>query len=220
MLVVEDEPALREGLTDALEHEGYAVEAVRDGDEALKRIRRGDLDLIVLDWMLPGRDGLSICKALRKEGNHIPVLMLTARGGESDRIAGLRTGADDYVVKPFSVAELVQRVAAILRRAGAPERLELDGLTLDLTRRIARRGKQEVELTEREITLIRYLWERRSGIVPRADLLRDVWDYPPDVETRTIDIHIAKLRQKIEEDPASPKWIVSVRGTGYRWGVA
>jgi DNA-binding response OmpR family regulator len=218
LLVVEDEQTLRETLTYNLRHEGYEVMASGDGGEALELAREQIFDLIVLDVMLPTLDGLSICRILRKE-QRTPIILLTARSGEVDRIMGLETGADDYIVKPFSLGELLARVRAVLRRA-APEattRLEAGDLSLDLIGRRAYRAGEELRLSHKEFDLLAALIRNAGSALSRDQLLQQVWGYDYPGDTRTVDVHIRWLREKIEGDPAVPQRIVTVRGVGYRF---
>lgn len=222
LLVVEDEAPIREGLTDLFTHHGFAVTALGDGREGLAEARRGSYDLVLLDVMLPSLDGFAVCEALRREAPEQPVIMLTARTADEDIIQGLRLGADDYVAKPFSVEQLVLRVKAVLRRA-APK-LTTDDLDLsqscrvDLANLTVRRAGEDIALTRREAEVLRYLAGHRERPVPREELLHRVWGYGPElaIETRTVDIHIARIRRKIETDPAHPALLVTVRGAGYR----
>ena len=218
ILVVEDETTLRETLAYNLTREGYEVVATGDGGEALELAREHEFDLIVLDVMLPTLDGLSIVRILRKE-QRTPIILLTARSGEVDRIMGLETGADDYVVKPFSLGELLARVRAVLRRATpeATTRLESGELSLDLIGRKAYRGGQEMRLSHKEFDLLAALIRNTGTALSRERLLQQVWGYDYPGDTRTVDVHIRWLREKIEEDAADPKRIVTVRGVGYRF---
>lgn len=223
ILIVEDEAAIRAGLTDALVYHGYTVHAVGDGKEGLERALTGRFDLILLDLMLPGMSGLDVCEEIRKVDRRQPIIMLTARTSDEDIIAGLSLGADDYVAKPFSVAQLVLRIRAVLRRSRADldgeTVLELgDGLSIDLENLTGQRGDETLAFTRREIELLRYLDANRERAVSREELLNKVWGYARDagIETRTVDIHIAKLRRKIEGDPKTPVHLVTVRGAGYR----
>ncbi len=218
LLVVEDEATLRETLTYNLKREGYEVVASGDGGEALEIAREQKFDLIVLDVMLPTLDGLSIVRILRKE-QRTPIILLTARSGEVDRIMGLETGADDYIVKPFSLGEFLARVRAVLRRA-APEvsaKLEAGDLSLDLIGRKAYRGDEELRLSHKEFDLLAALIKNAGTALSRDRLLQDVWGYDFPGDTRTVDVHIRWLREKIEDDAAEPKRIVTVRGVGYRF---
>src|SRR5512135_1370311 len=220
ILVVEDETTLRETLMYNLKREGYEVAGSGDGGEALEVAREQKFDLIVLDVMLPTLDGLSIVRILRKE-QRTPIILLTARSGEVDRIMGLETGADDYIVKPFSLGELLARVRAVLRRA-APEvnaKLEAGNLSLDLIGRKAYRDEEELRLSHKEFDLLAALIKNIGTALSRDRLLQEVWGYDYPGDTRTVDVHIRWLREKIEADAAEPKHIVTVRGVGYRFEV-
>ncbi|MEM9555800.1 MAG: response regulator transcription factor [Acidobacteriota bacterium] len=224
ILVVEDEPVLREGLVDLLSGAGYEVEAVSDGHAGVTRGREGGHDLVILDLMLPKLDGIEVCQRLRMARPALPILMLTARGAEADKVRGLKAGADDYVTKPFGVRELLARVEAFERRArsmpSAPEVLTADGAQFDLGRHVVERNGDETPLTAREVGILRWLHRHRSRGVERSELLEHVWGTIGSLQTRTVDMTIAKLRQKIERDPASPTIVTTVTGVGYRWGWA
>jgi len=223
LLIVEDEPAIRSGLIDVFVYHGYEVDAVADGREGLARALRGSFDMVLLDVMLPGLDGYSICAELRERDRDLPIVMLTAKSADEDVIQGLALGADDYVAKPFSVAQLVLRVQAVLRRA-RPALLQdaalrlADGSVIDTRNLSASIDGREVRFTRREMEVLQYLGSHSERPVPREELLHRVWGYAPelDIETRTVDIHIAKLRRKIERDPGIPVHLVTVRGGGYR----
>jgi DNA-binding response OmpR family regulator len=224
ILVVEDNADLAFGLRNNLEIEGYRIEVAEDGGKALTRARAMHPDLIILDLTIPVIDGYRVLRTLRDEGNSTPVLILSARGEEADKVRGFRLGADDYVTKPFSLLELLARVEALIRRtAGAPaipdsgSRLFRFGdVTVDAAQqRVTRRG-QEVSLTNLEYKLLVALLERRGQVVSRMDLLRAVWGHRGAVHTRTVDTHIVELRRKLEDDPASPAWILTIRKNGYR----
>jgi DNA-binding response OmpR family regulator len=222
ILVVEDEQRLREGLVDLLTAAGHEVQAVGDGRAAVDVGTGSGFDLVLLDLMLPQLDGIEVCRRLRQARPSLPILMLTARGAEDDKVAGFAAGADDYVTKPFGVRELLARIDAFARRASSapaePEILELDGCTLDLGRHRAVRAGDEVHLTAREVGILRWLHRHRLRAVPRSELLERVWGTSGDLQTRTVDMTIAKLRQKIERDAADPKIVVTVTGVGYAWG--
>jgi DNA-binding response OmpR family regulator len=222
ILLVEDEAALRVGLVDLLESAGHGVVAAEDGETALEIGAAEAFDLVLLDLMLPGIDGIEVCRRLRQARPTLPILMLTARGAESDKVAGLQAGADDYVTKPFGVRELLARVDAIFRRAAAApaeaEVLEVCGCRLDLGMHTAERGGEEVGLTPREVGILRWLHRHKGRAVGRPELLKHVWGAAGDLQTRTVDMSVAKLRQKIEADPATPEIIVTVTGAGYTWG--
>jgi DNA-binding response OmpR family regulator len=220
ILLVEDELNLREGVTDLLTCDGHDVLAVENGDKGLAEGLAAPFDLVILDGMLPGLDGLEICRRLRAARPGLPILMLTARGSEDDKVRGLGEGADDYVTKPFGAKELIARVRALGRRGTLPtlEILEIDGLTLDLGRLQAKRAAEEIQLTAREAGILRLLHRRAGEAVSRAALLEHVWGLRGDLQTRAVDMAVAVLRKKIERDPARPALVVSVKGLGYAWG--
>lgn len=221
ILVVEDDPLLRTGLVDLLTGAGHAVEAVADGPTAVREGREEPYELILLDLMLPGLDGIEVCRRLRIARPGLPILILTARGSEDDKVRGLRAGADDYVTKPFGVRELLARVEALGRRSrgrpAEPEQIEADGCRVDLGRCQATRDGETVALTAREVGILRWLYRHRNRGVTRAELLEQVWGTVGSLKTRTVDMTIAKLRQKIERDPTTPRIIVTVTGVGYAW---
>ena len=223
ILVVEDEAAIRSGLMDVLVFHGYDVEGAADGDTGLQKALSGAFDLILLDVMLPGVDGFEICNRVRAADRDQPIIMLTARTGDEDIIQGLSLGTDDYVAKPFSVAQLVLRVQAVLRRARVAveliNRIALgDEVELNVANLSGRRGEETLSFTRREMDLLQYLHANCERAVSRDELLHKVWGYARDLdlETRTVDIHIAKLRRKIEADPGAPRFLTTVRGAGYR----
>ncbi len=220
ILVVEDEPVLRQGLADLLTGAGHTVSAAGDGIAAEDHVPNAEL--VVLDLMLPRRDGLEVCRLIRAAFPHLPILMLTARGSEEEKVRGFEAGADDYLTKPFGARELLARVDALARRAKAipaeAEVVESDDCRFDLGRAEARRGERTLSLTAREVAILRFLHRHRARAVSRAELLEQVWDMRADTETRTVDVTIANLRQKIERDPARPVIVVSVKGIGYAWG--
>lgn len=222
VLVVEDNANLAFGLTRSLESEGYEVEAAEDGSKGFDLARNTNPDLVVLDLMLPGMDGYTILKKLRAEGKDVPVLILTARGEEADKVFGFRLGADDYVTKPFSLSELLARVQAILRRAKSGERRdgetveEFGEVSINTLARSVRKGELDVALTPKEFDLLLALVRRRGAVASRLELLKEVWGHQAEVMTRTVDIHIAELRRKLEHDPSTPKHILTVWKAGYR----
>jgi two-component system alkaline phosphatase synthesis response regulator PhoP len=222
ILVVEDEPSLRDGLIDLLRGAGHSVEVASDGLTAAKLGVHDSFDLVLLDLMLPRLAGEEVCHRIRKARPSVPILMLTAKSSEDDKIHGFKVGADDYLTKPFSPRELLARIDALQRRAQtAPADAELicvDGCELDLGHCECRRGKKIATLTPREAGILRWLYRHRARAVSRAELLEQVWRANPEMETRTVDMTIAHLRQKIERDPANPRIIVSVKGIGYAWG--
>jgi DNA-binding response OmpR family regulator len=223
ILIVEDEAAIRAGLIDVFVYHGYEVDFAAEGPEGLSKAQSGSFDLILLDVMLPGMNGFEICERIRARDREQPIIMLTAKAGDEDVIQGLSLGADDYVAKPFSVAQLVLRVQAVLRRTrvgvGEQHHIELgDEVTLDVRNLCGRRGAETLSFTRREMEILGYLHANAERPVSRNELLNKVWGYAKDLdlETRTVDIHIAKLRRKIESDPANPVYLVTVRGAGYR----
>jgi DNA-binding response OmpR family regulator len=221
ILVVEDEREMLRGLRDNLEFENYHVDAATDGESALKKIVEGSYDLIILDVMLPRLSGLDVCKRARQRGITTPIIMLTARGEEIDKVLGLELGADDYITKPFSVRELMARIKAVLRRAEGiaavpSERMVVDDLVLDFASFTATRDGQSLTLSPREFEIMKHLWIHRNKTVTRDELLTQVWGYDDSISTRTVDNFMLKLRQKIEEDPGSPKRIITIHGIGYK----
>ena len=224
ILVVEDEPVLREGLEDLLASAGHSVDSVADGEAALVRGADPSIELMVLDLMLPKMDGIEVCRRLRELRPSLPILMLTARGSEDDKVEGLRSGADDYVTKPFSTRELLARVEALGRRMQTngedlAQKIGYDDCEIDLGRLVAcRPGGEQISLTAREAGILRCLYQHRSRAVSRAELLEMVWEARGDLQTRTVDMTIANLRQKIERDPSRPCIVVTVKGLGYAWG--
>jgi two-component system response regulator RegX3 len=222
ILVVEDEKILREGLVDLLRGAGYTVEAVGDGVAAERRGCDPALDLVLLDLMLPGRDGLEVCRELRRQRPDLFILILTARGAENDKVLGLQAGADDYVTKPFGALELVARVEAMSRRSATAAEvsgdLEADGCRINLGRCVVRRDGRTETLTRREADILRLLYVHRDRAVSRSELLQRVWETPGHLRTRTVDMTIANLRRKVERDPSDPRVVITVKGVGYAWG--
>jgi len=221
--VVEDDPAIRRGLVDSLTFAGYRVLECADGASARRALLTADLDLVLLDVVLPGLDGLAFLPELRAARPKLPVLLVTARGAEEDRVRGLRSGADDYVVKPFSASELLARVEAVLRRSAERpldvRALVCDGVTVDLERRLIERAAAAHELTEREGELLSYLARHPGRIVSRNELLERVWRLDPrGLDTRTVDMTVARLREKLGDSAEAPRVVVTVRGGGYRLG--
>jgi two-component system, OmpR family, alkaline phosphatase synthesis response regulator PhoP len=221
LLLVEDEAGLVLTLTDRFRREGYLVEHAGDGPTGLARATAEPFDLVLLDVMLPHLDGFEVCRQLRQRGVDVPIIMLTARGHVADRVSGLKLGADDYVTKPFEMVELLARVEARLRRAGT---MTADGQTafrfadveVDTRRAEVRKGGITIELSAREFRLLAYLLAHRGATVSREELLRHVWGYDATPLTRTVDVHIAWLRQKLETNPRRPEWILTVHGLGYK----
>ncbi len=221
ILLVEDEPGLVMTLSDLLGAEGYDVESATDGPAGLSKALKEKFDLIVLDVMLPGKSGLEVCRELRQQGSEVAVLMLTAKTQLYDRVAGLKIGADDYLTKPFEPPELLARIEALLRRvkpeATAVTRFQFGDVEIDFERGEVRKGDAEVNLAAKELDLLRYLIDHRGSVVSRDELLEAVWEYQPGVSSRTIDVHVAWLRQKLEDTPQNPRHIHTVRGVGYRF---
>ncbi len=219
ILVVEDEPAIALGLEDDLKLEGYEVEVVGDGEAASRRAQQGNLDLIILDVMLPGKDGFEVCRELRRAGLRTPVILLTARTQESEKVLGLELGADDYVTKPFSPRELRARVKAALRRGAGemPEIYRFGDAEVDFARCELRRAGEAVEMTPIEFKLLTTFIRHRRHTLSRARLLDEVWGRETFVTDRVVDTHVTNLRKKIEPTPSEPQFLVSVRGMGYRF---
>ncbi len=222
ILLVEDEPGLVLTLADRLASEGYDVESASDGEEGLAKASSGGYDLIILDVMLPRLGGFEVCRRLRQAGVDTPILMLTARTQVVDKVVGLKTGADDYVTKPFDMMELLARVEALLRRAPArtpkaAESYRFGPVEVDFRRAEVVRDGRPVALSAREYALLRYLIEHRGAALSREELLEKVWGYEPGTTTRTVDVHIAWLRQKLEDNPKYPQFILTVRGLGYKF---
>lgn len=223
ILIVEDEAPLARGLADALRYQGYECETAPDGKAGYEAARKGKFDVLLLDVMLPEMSGFDVIRRLRAEGSRLPTILLTAKGAEADRVKGLDLGADDYVQKPFALAEVIARVGAQVRRArldrGDGETFQACGLVFDLGRLLARREGEDIPLTPREGQIVRHLRMRKGNVVTREEFLLQVWEYKcAAVETRTVDNTLAALRKKIEKDPANPELILTVRGRGYRWG--
>ncbi|MGA9115920.1 MAG: response regulator transcription factor [Bacteroidota bacterium] len=220
ILVVEDEPLMQKGLRDNLSFEGYEVEIAPDGEAGLARIRERSHDLVILDVMLPRMSGFDILKKVRAEGVRTPVLMLTARGEEIDKVLGLELGADDYLTKPFGLREMLARVKALLRRSegGAREKAltRFGDVEVDFSSYTAVRGTRALEMTPKEFDVLKHLWEHRNRTVTREQLLTEVWGLDASVSTRSIDNFIVRLRQKLEEDPSHPRLILTIHGIGYK----
>jgi two-component system alkaline phosphatase synthesis response regulator PhoP len=221
ILLVEDEPGLVLTLTDRLVAEGYEVESVTDGETAIARATGEPFDVILLDVMLPRRDGFDVCRTVRQRGVTSPILMLTARGQLVDRVVGLRLGADDYLTKPFEMVELLARIEALLRRvphaAVVTEQYRFGPVTIDFRRAEVTKHGQPVELSALEFKLLRYFIEHRGATLSRDELLNEVWGYDAMPSTRTVDVHIAWLRQKLEETPKHPQFILTIHGLGYKF---
>ncbi|HMG57286.1 MAG TPA: response regulator transcription factor [Kofleriaceae bacterium] len=223
ILVVEDDPSIRMGLEDTLTAKGYEVDAVARGGEAADRAVSGRYDLVVLDVMLPDLDGFEVCRRIRASrgaARRVPVIMLSARGAELDRVRGLELGADDYVTKPFSLMELLARVASVLRRAGGdaaePVGLAFGGIAIDLVGQVAHRGGVRIELPSRAFAILKVFARRPGEVVSRDVLLDEAWGYEDYPNTRTVDNHLVKLRRALEDEPDKPRWLVTVHGAGYK----
>ena len=220
ILVVEDDPAILRGLKDNLEYESYEVFTATDGEQGYRLVKEQHADLIILDVMIPKLDGYDLCRKVRHEGIDTPILMLTARGQEADRVHGLDLGADDYVAKPFSVPELLARVRAILRRVRPsttpPDHVCFDDVSVDFDRFEARKAGQAVKLSRKEFGVLRLLAAREGQVVTRNELLDEVWGHDSFPTTRTVDNHIASLRAKFEVDPSNPRHLITMHGVGYK----
>jgi two-component system alkaline phosphatase synthesis response regulator PhoP len=222
ILLIEDEEALRMTLCDRLESEGYQVECAADGAEGLKRALGEAFDIVVLDVMLPKKSGFDVCRDIRKSGRVMPIIMLTARGQTVDKVLGLKIGADDYLTKPFEMMELVARVEALLRRPRGAVAVDsavhnFCGLRVDIKGTAVSRDGKPVPLSAREFRLLQYFLEHRGTTLSRSVLLKEVWGYSTETFTRTVDVHIASLRQKLESDPRQPMLILTVPGMGYKF---
>jgi two-component system alkaline phosphatase synthesis response regulator PhoP len=222
ILLVEDEPGLVLTLSDRLLSEGYKVETVRDGESGLERASSESFDAIILDVMLPRKNGFDVCRDLRQRGINTPILMLTARGQVVDKVVGLKLGADDYLTKPFEMIELLARIEALLRRAPAaassqPDAYQFGSVKVDFRRAEIIRDGEKIELSAKEFQLLRYFIEHREATISRDELLNEVWGYDAMPTTRTVDVHVAWLRQKLEPNPRHPQFILTVHGMGYKF---
>ena len=223
ILIVEDEPALGMAIRDELEFEGFEASIVEDGVTALERILEASPDLVILDLMLPGKSGFDVCREVRQQGRSTPIIMLTARAQDADKVRGLELGADDYVVKPFSLAELTARIRAVLRRSAARDApvaagqtLVVGALRLDARKQEAFVGDRKIELTHKEFQLLEFLLRHPGEVISRDEFLDRVWGGDVYVTPRSVDTHVAALRRKIEQDADRPRYILSVRGAGYK----
>ncbi|MEM7511990.1 MAG: response regulator transcription factor [Bacteroidota bacterium] len=223
ILIVEDEPAMRMGLQDNLEFEGYDVSVAQDGEEGLKTVRESTFDLVILDIMMPKFSGYDVCKYMRQQGDQTPVIFLSAKAEEIDKVLGLELGADDFIAKPFSVRELMARIKAILRRTESIQPVQKEQseavvgrLTANFQTYTASSQGAEIKMSHKEFEILKYLLERKNQTVSRNDLLQDVWGYAEQPTTRTVDNFVMKLRQKIEENPNKPSIILTVHGIGYK----
>ena len=221
VLIVEDDAAMAAALKDGFAYEGHDVSWASDGEAGLRLAKEAPPDVVVLDVMLPKLSGLDVCKRLRADGSTLPIIMLTARGQEIDKVLGLKLGADDYVTKPFGFMELMARVEALLRRArgtkASPGTYTFGDVVVDFRSAELRRRGERVDVTARELKLLEFFVAHRGEVIPRERLLDRVWEYDAVPLTRTVDMHVAKLRRKIEDDPADPKFIVTVHRMGYKF---
>ena len=220
ILLVEDQDALRTTLSDRLRGEGYVVDTAKDGQEGLEKVTSSPFDLLILDVMLPYRSGFDLCRDIRQAGLATPILFLTARNEIVDKVVGFKLGGDDYLTKPFESAELIVRIEALLRRAPVQTGRgvhQIGNLRMDFARKEVSRDSKPVHLSGREFQLLRYFIERAGKTISRAELLRAVWGYDASAYTRTVDVHVFSLRQKLEEDPSHPELIITVAGVGYRF---
>ncbi len=225
ILLVEDERAITEPLAEALEREGFAPALAGSASEAIEKAKASAPDLVLLDIGLPDGSGLDVCRELRRQSD-VPIIMLTARGSEADRVAGLELGADDYIVKPFSAREVMARVRAVLRRTSSgpgadnAERIEIGDLSLDTAKHEVRLEDRPLELSRKEFELLRVLMERAGSVITREALIEDVWDMNWFGSTKTLDVHVSGLRRKLDDDPKEPRFIHTVRGVGFRFSGA
>ena len=222
VLLIEDEPGLVLTISDLLAAEGYQVDSAGDGESGLAKASSGEYDAVILDVMLPRKTGFDVCQELRQKGIDSAILMLTAKTQVADRVVGLRLGADDYLTKPFDPHELLARLEALLRRVRKQGRIqvqtyEFGDVQVDFERAVVLKGGHPVNIASKELQLLRYLIDHRDRVVPREEILKNVWEYNSEVNSRTIDVHVAWLRQKLEENPQNPKHIHTVRGVGYRF---
>ncbi|RPH75923.1 DNA-binding response regulator [bacterium] len=222
ILIVEDAPNMVKGLKDNLEFEGYEIDTASEGNTGLQKVTGNKYDLILLDIMLPGVSGLDICRSARKNGVDTPIILLTAKGEEIDKVLGLELGADDYITKPFSLRELLARIKAILRRSPASngvtgdEMVKIGNLSVNFKNYVAVNGDHEIKLSHKEYEILHYLYKNEGKTVDRDDLMSNVWSIDYEITTRTVDNFILKLRQKVESDPNNPKIILTVHGIGYK----
>ena len=222
ILIVEDEPQMQIGLRDNFEFEGYDVELVANGNDALDKIIKEQYDLIIQDIMIPGISGLDVIKKAREKGIKTPFIILTAKSEEIDKVVGLEIGADDYITKPFSLRELLARVKAVLRRnegntVAAQTKINIGSVLIDFATYEVTKEGVPVSMTPKEVDILKHLWKNKNQVVSRDQLLTEVWGYDESISSRTVDNFILKLRQKIEEDPATPKHIIPIHGTGYKF---
>ncbi len=221
ILLIEDEPEMQRGLRDNLEFEGYKVDVAGSGKDGLKKMLNHTYDMVLLDVMLPEMPGFDVCKHAREKGVRVPIVMLTAKGEEVDKVLGLELGADDYITKPFSLRELLARIKAVLRRkdggvSEAPGKTKIGNIDIDFsTYDVSKKGKP-IAMTPKECEILRFLWQHKNQAVSRDALLTNVWGYDESISSRTVDNFIAKLRQKVEQSPSKPRHIITIHGTGYK----
>lgn len=220
ILIVDDEPSMRIGLKDNLEFEGYEVEAASDGEEGLSKILSNNYDLIVLDVMMPKMSGFDVCKKVREAKNEVPIILLTAKGEEIDKVLGLEIGADDYITKPFGLRELLARIKAILRRTikqdDNEKLINIGKMEFDFEKYSAFENNKPVQLSFKEFEVLHYLWENKNSTVSRNELLKNVWDQNSFITSRSVDNFILRLRKKVEKDANNPQIILTVHGIGYK----
>lgn len=222
ILLVEDDASLRNGLKDLLKHDGHQADVAEDGAKAVKMGSANSYDIIILDLSLPKLDGFEVCQSLRKNKPGVFILILSARNSEDSKVLGFKVGADDYMTKPFGMKELLAKIQAIERRLktvpAKPDEIAIDDCCFDFGRCLATRGKKEIQLTPKEVAILQWLNSHRTRYISRKELLEQVWGIQADIETRTVDVTIGKLRQKIERNIDEPKIILSIKGVGYAWG--
>ena len=221
ILLVEDEPEMQRGLRDNLEFEGYKLDVVGDGAEGLKKMLNHTYDLVILDVMLPGLSGFDVLRRAKDKGVRMPVIMLTAKGEEVDKVLGLELGADDYITKPFSLRELLARIKAVLRRKGGSAgevagKTKIGNVEIDFTTYVVTRKGKAVDMTPKECEILHFLWDHKNQVVSRDALLTNVWGYDDSISSRTVDNFILKLRQKVETKPSKPVHIITIHGSGYK----
>ena len=221
ILLVEDEPEMQRGLRDNLEFEGYKLDVVGDGSDGLKKMLNHTYDLVILDVMLPGLSGFDVLRRARDKGVRTPVIMLTAKGEEVDKVLGLELGADDYMTKPFSLRELLARIKAVLRRkdggtAASGGKTKIGNVEIDFSTYVVSRKGKAIDMTPKECEILRFLWQHKNQVVSRDTLLTNVWEYDESISSRTVDNFILKLRQKVETKPSKPAHIITIHGSGYK----
>jgi len=221
LLIIEDDPAILRGLTDGLTEERMNISSESDGEKGFRTALRGQFDLIILDLMLPSKNGIDICRDLRGKGNHTPILMLTSKKHETDKVLGLEIGADDYMTKPFGMRELIARIHALLRRKtnvqGSMQTAQFGEITVDFVKHELHKGKKPVKLSAKEFQLLQYFVEHHGDVISRDRLLDELWGYDITPTTRTVDNYILSLRKKIEKDPGTPRHLITIHTAGYKF---